>query len=236
MKTNATTNSIAVEETARAFESDVANADTVRASALSGLQRLRAAKAKYAEREQIRLAAKLSDDHPDVIRLKAEVVADQQFGRELGAEVDRIQAAIPAGDKGSWVLHGFVRDQNLQGQANLTIALFNPANRWIEAIGHTCTDSRGYFKLRYAPGGKPVTEELREIFIRVSSQKQEVLYRDKSPMTPVLGEVKYREIILNGENAYCEPPSDAPSQDPPAKTSKPQKAKSTRNVQKDEKN
>jgi hypothetical protein len=219
------------EENAAQFESDLTKTDTVRATALSGLQKLRVSRANYAQREQVRLAAKLGDDHPDVIRLEDEVAADQHFGSALGAEVDRVSAPAPAVNERGWALHGFVRNQELQGQPKLTIALFDRSNRWIESLGHTCTDDRGYFQLCFVPGKDIVVEQGRELFVHVCDPKQKELYCDKKPMLAVLGETKYREIIIGEETTVCSPPSSP--QKPGASTASSAKpAKKTRTAKK----
>jgi hypothetical protein len=221
------------EESASRFESDLAKADTLRASALSGLQQLRTSRANYAQREQTLLAAKLGKDDPEVVRLKTEVAADQRFASGLGAEIDRVNAPIPVVSESGWALYGFVRNQDSKGQPNLTVALFDSSNRWIESLGHTCTDGRGYFQLCFVPGKETVMEPGREIFLRVSNPKRQELYRDKKPMSAVLGEVKYREIILDGETALCPPPSSPQNPAPTTESSvKPSKAKKTRNTKK----
>jgi hypothetical protein len=198
------------EENVARFENNLAQADALRANLLSGLHELRTAKLKSTERELNHTAARLGEDHPSVVRLKAEVAAGQRVNRQLGAEVDRSKITPPVVDERGWTLHGFVRNQDLQGQGDLTVALFDRTNRWVEALGHICTDSRGYFQLCYDPGA----DKLQELFIRVLNQKRQVLYRDKKPMRAVLGEVKYREIILNGESDRCQPPSDPSSKEP----------------------
>jgi hypothetical protein len=219
------------EENAARLQSDLATADAVRATALSGLQKLRVSRANYAQREQIQLAAKLGEDHPDVIRLKDEVAADQHFGSVLGAEVDRVSAPAPAVNERGWALHGFVRNRELQGQPKLTIALFDRSNRWIESLGHTCTDDRGYFQLCFIPGKEVALEQGREIFVHISDPKQKELYRDKKPMLAVLGEVKYREIIIGAETTICSPPS-SPQKPAPATKSPATPAKKPRAAKK----
>jgi hypothetical protein len=241
--TNSRMNPIAIKEMANRFENDVAKADAVRASALTGLQRLRAARANHIQREQERLARDLGDKHPDVLRLKAEWTSDQRFMRNLGVQIDRAQAIPPTVDGRDWILHGYVRNQNLESQPNLTVALFDRGGRWVKGLGHTCTDARGYFQLRYSTAGEAAAREepktvsdatQPKLFIRVSNQKQEVLYRDKAPMSAAPGEVKYREIILGGESASCPPPSEALSEESSsarkssAKAPKPRKARSTK--------
>lgn len=189
------------EENVARFQNDLAKADTVRANLLSGLHELRTAKLKSTEREQKLTAARLGEDHPRVVRLKAEVAAGQRINRQLSAEVDRANIPFPV-DEHSWTVYGFVRNPELQGQDRLTVALFDHADRWMEAVGYACTDNRGYFQLRYDSGA----EKLQEIFIHVSNPKQEVLYRDKKPMKAAAGAVQYREIILGDDCAACPPP------------------------------
>lgn len=203
-----------IEENAARFENDLTKADSVRASGVTGLLGLRAQKLKSQEREVEVIALREGDNDPEVIKLKAAVAADRRFVLELGAEADRATTTRPVGDKSGWIVYGFVRNPELQGQGRLTVALFDRADRWMEAVGYACTDSRGYFQLRCDPRA----EKLGEVFIRVSNSKSQVLYRDKKPMAPVLGEVKYREIILNGECDNCQPPSDPSSKEPPSTT------------------
>jgi hypothetical protein len=219
---------VATDESVPAFQTDVAQADVVRTSALAGLQQLHTARRNYAIREQIQLAAKLGEDHPDVVRLKAEVEVDRHFGSVLGAEIDRVSATPPVVNERGWALHGFVRNQQLQGQPKLTIALFDRSNRWIESLGHTCTDDRGYFQLCFVPGKETALEQGRELFVHISNPKQKELYRDKKPMLAVLGETKYREIIIGEETTVCSPPS-SPQKPAPATESSaaPAKAKKT---------
>ncbi len=210
-----------IEENAARFENDLNKADSVRANGVTGLLGLRAQKVKSRLREVDVIAARLGDDDPEVINLKAAVAADQRFVLELSAEADRATTTRPGRDSKRWTVYGFVRNQELEGQANLTVALFDRADRWIEAVGYACTDTRGYFQLGCEPG----SDNLREVFIRVSNRKPQVLYRDTKPMAPVLGEVKYREIILNGECDCCQPPSDPSSPEPPSSKKQPAKPK-----------
>jgi phenylpyruvate tautomerase PptA (4-oxalocrotonate tautomerase family) len=251
MKTTPTTKPLPIEEQVPAFEKDLANADAMRASTLSRLQGLLASKARHTEREQELIAAERGKDDADAVMLKAEVADNQRFVRELTAESDRATTGSLVADKQSWILHGFVRNRVLEGQPNLTVALFSGAGRWIEGLGHACTDERGYFQLRYTPasgpapgkeGERPDAATQRELFIRVSNSKQEVLDRDKKPTTVALGEVKYREIILGDEGDCCSPPpSDTSaktatsSTKPSAKPSKTQKARVSKKTPKDKK-
>ena len=214
MKTCPTTKPLPIEEQVPAFEKDLANADTMRAATLTRLQGLLSSKARHTDREQELIAAERGKDDLDAVMLKAEVASSQLFVRELRAESDRATTATLVADKRTWILHGFVRNQVLEGQSDLTVAMFDGANRWVEALGHTCTDGRGYFQLCFTAGKEAQIEQWREVFVRVSDAKRQELYCDKKPMSVVLGEVRYREIIIGGDTAVCPPPCDAPSPKP----------------------
>lgn len=214
------------EENVARFQNNLAQADALRANLLSGLQRLRTAKLKSTERELNDTASRLGDDHPRVLKLKAEVAAGQRVNGQLGAEVDRSGLTPQAVTERGWVLHGFVRNRDLQPLADLTVALFDSSNRWIEKLGHTCTDNRGYFRLCFTGGKEPAAEQWREVFVGVSDAKQKVLYRDKKPMKVVVGGVQYREIIVGDDCATCQPPSDPSSKEPPSSTKPPAKSRS----------
>ncbi|MCA1659855.1 MAG: hypothetical protein LC642_04850 [Verrucomicrobiaceae bacterium] len=240
MNTYSSTKPSAIEENASKFESDVAETDAVRASALAGLQRLRAAKASHAEREQKWLAANRGEEDPDVIGLKTEIAEGLRLSRELGAEAERATAAAPKVDERGWALHGFVRNQELQGQPNLTVALFDGKQRWVEMLGHACTDRRGYFKLSFSPAAdskeaSDPTGQRMELFVHVSDRKREILYRDPKPMLTAAGEVRYREIILGDKGDNCQPPEEMASKessDQAESTGKASKARKNRPTKK----
>jgi hypothetical protein len=163
-----------------------------------------------------------------VLELNAVIASNQQLTRALTLEIDRAKTEAPAVDKQGWALYGFVRNEDLEGQPKLTLALFDRSGRWVEVLGHTCTDSRGYFELRYQRSTDDREDAAYNVlrsglFIRVSDQKQKVLYDDKRPVTVELGQVEYREIILKMADTPCAPPSTPKSTgaDSPAKPSKP---------------
>ncbi|HEV2805973.1 MAG TPA: hypothetical protein VGW57_13705 [Chthoniobacterales bacterium] len=207
MNTYSNTKTAAPDSPVPAFKADLAEADVTRANTLSELQRIRVARANQTRREQLLLAEKLGQDHRDVAMLSAEVAAATQFTRQLGAEIDRVTIQSPAPEKDGWAVRGFVRNRDLEPQADMTVAFFDRANRWIEPFGHTCTDERGYFELSFSPRNGPAPTQSAEMFLRVSDRAQQQLYCDKRPMSWAPGETKYREIIIDGAGTNCAPPS-----------------------------
>jgi hypothetical protein len=228
---NTKPNPAAVEKLAGNFDNDLAATDVARTEALEGLHELRAAKATHLERQRTRLINRLGAKDPRVLELDGIIASNQRLTRAVKLEVDRAKTNTVEEDEQSWILHGYVRNQDGKGQPSLTVALSDRAGQWVRLLGYACTDKNGYFKLSYHQSTEKGTEAMAvaadispKMFIWISDHKETVLYRDKTPMSVVLGEIQYREIILGDENESCQPPSD----DSTGKTESSAKARKSR--------
>lgn len=203
--------SIKVDDISRGFDKGLNTADEQRAAALERLQLVRNAKAAGLQREQKRLTAKYGPNHPRVVAVTAQLEINRGLARDLALETERSKTELPAVDNQTWVVHGYVRDQNRKGLPRLTIALYDGAGtgaNWVKDLGYACTDDRGYFKLEVRNlkdrAGTPV-------FLRVLNGQGATLYMDPKALTPTAGRLDYREIIISGEAVVCPPPSPPPS-------------------------
>ncbi|MEY2521179.1 MAG: hypothetical protein QOF24_2938 [Verrucomicrobiota bacterium] len=212
--TNPKTDTDAAEQLTANFESDLAATDRARSEALEGLQQLSTAKASHMQRARARLIDRLGAEDPRVLELNGVIASNQLRTRALKLEVDRARAGIVEADDQGWALHGYVWNQGLVGQPNLTVATYDRDGRWVRTLGYACTDTNGYFKLSYRRSSEKLVEETgalnksAEVFIRVSDQKKNVLTTDKNPVQLEMGQVEYREIFLGSKSASCQPPSD----------------------------
>jgi hypothetical protein len=120
--------------------------------------------------------------------------------RDLTLESRRARVELPDVDSHTWCLHGFVRNKSHDGVRNLTVALFDDAGRRLDGLGHGCTDTDGYFKIRATN-----LSDVRAAYVRVLSQQGSVLYADSRALQPRAGVIDYREIILSGEEVVCVP-------------------------------
>lgn len=204
MATNRETRQIPLNDISKSLENTVTDTDRLRANGLEGLHKVRRVKEKSQKRELARLSQKLGDDHPRVVALQQKVTTNQVFIRNLGLERDRAQIDIPIRDDKAWTLYGFVRDQDLKGLPNLTVALYSKQGKWIESLGFACTNKKGYFKL--VATSDLDTLQRMEVFVRVLDQQRKPLYIGQQPLTPALGQVDYREIIISSEPTVCPPP------------------------------
>jgi len=226
MATNSKNTARAVDEAARAFENDWETADGSRSLALGQLLKLRSVKAAVLQREHAQLAKEFGADDPRVAEAYRRVAANDRLVRVLAVEAVRADTVLPAADESGWVLHGYVRDQKLQPQPKLTVALYDPRGRWLEQFGHVCTDERGYFKLAYegadkasagtSSGAAEAAAAGTSATIRVLNRQGETIYIDPAPTSFELGQVIYREILLSEKAGSCPPPSTGETPTRPA--------------------
>jgi hypothetical protein len=229
MATQNETRSIPFSEIAQGLNQAFDSADPQRLTGLQNLQRVRTAKDTLLEREQARLSAKLGPDHPRVAALAFKRSANQDFKRDLSLGISRAQTPVVGADPDAWILHGFVRNAAHVGLPNLTIGLYDAKNQWIKELGYTCTDQNGYFQLRVqgvAAAGETtkldaktgaqvvVTATGGQVFIHVLSGKGGAQYVDSRALQPKLGQVDYREIVLDDAAGGCAPPPDGDPEPP----------------------
>jgi hypothetical protein len=225
MASQSETKRIPFSTISQALEQGIAGADPARATGLQDLHRVRAAKTKGMEREQVRLGQKLGARDRRVLALDQRIELNRGFVRDLAIEIDHARTEAPVADKNTWIVHGFVRDKELNGVPNLTVAIYDEKGTWIQALGFACTNERGYFKLSFSSAragagnssfttaastvSATITAATRgpEFFIHVLDKTGTHIGIDRRPLTPQLGNVDYREIILG--NDTCRPPEDA---------------------------
>ncbi len=216
---------ITFTEIAKGLNQGLESADPARLAGLQTLQRVRAVKDTSLAREQERLGKKYGGQHPRVQAIAAKREANREFQRDLEVAVQRARTPAVTPDPNAWTLHGYVRDSALNGIQNLKVALYDERKRWVEEFGHACTDANGYFRLTPSAGAAPQAEEAPGVedvqeklsraaagkpagrfYIHVTNADDVTLHIDDEPVTPKLGEVVYREIILGGDVETCPPP------------------------------
>ena len=191
-----------VEDVTREVDKSVAGADTQRGDKLESLQTVRRAKATTLSRERERLSRKLGANHPRVLGMTVKMEANRLLMRDLAVETVRARTDNPEPDAGTWVLHGYVRDNELKPAPHLTVALYDKKARWVEPLGFACTGENGYFRLDACE----LDDVRAPVFIHVLNSQASHLYADTVPFTPAGGRVDTREIMLPADAQACMPP------------------------------
>ena len=192
---------VSSDQLSRALEGNLPELDRMRATALENLQLLRTARAEGLRSEQQRLSSKLGAEHPRVAELASVRADNQRFINGLVVENERARVEVPQADAQTWVLHGFVRDQQSRGVANVTVALYDASGNWIQQLGYAGTSANGYFRLaaHNLAGLKP------PFFVHVLSSQAAHLHVDNVALTPESGRVVYHEIVISGTQAGTPP-------------------------------
>lgn len=221
---------VSLTEAARTLQSGIQGADPARVQQLSGLQALRQAKSTSLTREHARVSQARGPQHPQTAALAQKLALNQALTLHLERAAAASRARVPDVDADSWIVHGHVRTRALQPVPQVTVALYTRDGHWLREFGHDCTDAEGHFKLCVKPrvkapevktpevaataglaksasvGDMDTRASDRQVFLRVTDGEQRLVGIDKRPLTPRLGQVDYREIIL-GEAACTPPPS-----------------------------
>jgi hypothetical protein len=190
-----------LNQVASVLQNSLPGLDILRAVTFDNLQFLRTARAAGLRSEQERLAARLGDDDPRVIGLVARRAENELFISGLAAESERARVVPPDANKDTWVLHGFIRDEQLRGVPNVTVALYDRSGNWIQQLGFAGTSANGYFRLdvRSLANLKP------PLFVHVLSGQATLLHADDEPLTPELETVLFHEVIVTGEKTAAPP-------------------------------
>lgn len=233
-----------VEQLDAGFERGIVALDELRVLQLGDALRLQSAQGRMQVREYERLKNKFGNDHPRTLNAAAKIA----LGKEHMRSISIVHAAASKPQPDAWIVHGHVRTQNLKPVPGVTVALYTKDGEWLRAFGHDCTDTEGHFKLR-VKGDTKAGQDMSDIkgvresatlssmktettatdpkvFLRVTDTRQALLGSDPVPLTPRLGQVDYREIILDG--TVCTPPPGGDPKPGPAPNPDPGTGKETR--------
>ncbi|HEY3038875.1 MAG TPA: hypothetical protein VGJ66_09075 [Pyrinomonadaceae bacterium] len=194
----------ALNQISRALQDNLPEVDRLRATALEDLHLLRSARAEGLLSEQERLTGKLGADDPRVAEIALRRADNDELISGLAVESERARVAVPEVDKETWVLHGFVRDQQLRGVAGVTVALYDASGNWMQQLGYAGTSANGYFRLE----ARSLANLKPPLFVHVLTSQAAHLHTDNVPLTPELGSVLYHEIVVSGAQTGT-PPGDS---------------------------
>lgn len=236
---------------AKAITSTLPGVDAARAQGYADLAVLRDAKARSLAREQKLLAQKHGTvRHPRITTARARFAQNQIFRREIAVMREIVETPLPATDKNTFVIHGFVRRRlDHAGIPRLTVAITDAEGNWIRELGYACTDKRGYFLLQaklsvnqlardiyYVPAEvrsssetgtsetSATTEEKEtKLRLRVFNAKGDVLHTEIRPVVVQAGSIDYRYILIGDDagECACTPPPAKVGEQPSSGGSKP---------------
>ena len=200
-------------------EAWVTNIDSQTVQQMTSLGQVRLARINQLQRQAATGTALKGADDPEVAAIQGSILSQQILVANLGVARNQAAVTAPIIPAKGWVVYGYVRDQNLQPVAQLTVFLVNEQKNWLRAYGYAFTDQTGYFNLSYTPaaGARASTTAVLSAFLEVIDQKRQPLYIDSSPFSIGIGTGPYRDVVLSGAGPLGKPPAGADAVPPAAK-------------------
>jgi hypothetical protein len=195
-----------------------ANVDSQASAQFTGLNLISQARTNQLQRQATTLTAQFGASDSRVVALQNSIQSEQSRALKLGAVRDEAATPAPPVPTGGWVLHGRVRDQNLQPVAKVSVLLLNEQKEWLRSYGYAFTDATGYFLLSYSPArsAKGTASVSVSAYLEVLDQNQQPLYIDSSAFSLSKGATLYRDIVLPSLSPLGVPPSGTVSVSPPS--------------------
>ncbi len=186
--------------------------DGIRREGLEDLKAFHRIKENALKKESKRLAEKLGTGHPRVKEINAKIRYTGEMIKDMDVLITEVNIEVEPVDKDTWKVHGKVVDKDKKGIEGLTVGLFNEKGKWQKEIEYDCTGSSGYFSITYSPGEKETKKvsSKTKLFLHVSDEKNNVLFREKKPLFVSPGEIDYRFISIAREGGVCPPPEFGP--------------------------
>lgn len=194
------------EQILQRLDNSFTHLEDQRSDNLKRTQLLQTNKDNALKKEQTRLQKKYGVDHPRVIKINTRLDYNKAAIPEVKAEIERAEVKIPEFDPDTWMVHGRVMDSNGKALEGLTVSLSDKNNNSIPQLGHTCTDKRGYYALRYSvkEGQAPAFGENDNLYLTVTEPAHKLLHREIEPLQVSIGHMDYRLLIITGD--VCVPP------------------------------
>jgi len=179
-----------------------------RKDGLEKTREIQSIKNRQLKLEKERLIKKYGEDHPRVKKISSRLEYNKEMFKALDAEIENTKIETPDFTPNSWMVHGKVIYENGNGIQNLTVSLFDGNDNWIRELGYSCTDDRGYFSIIYSPEeSKNRLSDDKELFLVVKDKENKVLHKEEEPLSVMIGQVDYREIIISEKKDTCNPPN-----------------------------
>lgn len=183
--------------------------DRIRMQELESLKTAQQTKMEAYKIERERLAAKYGTDHSRVKKLENRLKYNEGIIKGLDMEIESAGIKFPDFDKStSWMVWGRVFNKELKGIKGLTVSLYDKQGKWINQLGYTCTDERGFYSLIYPSETtrKQESPEDRELFLTVSDKQNYILHRESEPLFVKIGQIDTRMIVITDPDGTCTPP------------------------------
>ncbi len=210
--------------TAKSLMNDAwaSNINAQTAQQLTSITLVRQARINQQQREATALTAEYGATDSGVVALNASISDQQSLAGVLGATRDIATTTAPTVPQNGWILHGRVRDKNLQPIATLTICLVDEQKSFLSAYGYAYTDATGYYSITYTPDPSAPAPAPLSAYLEIlnSSPGRPSLHRLRGVYDRRWWEPAARPDADQPDSAGRPPARHAPGQDPQTQESR----------------
>jgi hypothetical protein len=171
-----------------------AEMDAQRVTQLKNLLVLRQSKLNLHTRDFERRKIKYGEDDARVQETSRKILLGKIFADEIKLEVIRAETPLPPANEKTWLVHGYVFDNERNPVSGATVLFFDEKSNPLHQSERTQTGRNGYFVLETGNTGNFLQK------IRVGVSKDDL---SEAVFTPRTGAINYAEIFLSGR---LEPP------------------------------
>lgn len=229
---------ISKAEVQRSIEAGIKEHDVFRMQGMQGLSAFRGKKDVLYARESQRLAKKHGHQDARVQTVMSNQKANADFVQGLSMEITRTTVESPVINERSWLVHGHVYDRAGCPLGGAEVALYRLDGQPVTEIPAVKTNNKGYYKLGYETStdnikraqeasaaastverddtksttglhiNRAVDNRDNRVFVRVMAAGNSEICAGSTPIEPKLGQVNYRDVILDISDDQSVPGKD----------------------------
>jgi hypothetical protein len=186
----------------------LAGFNQTQASALKQLAAGQERRTELLAEAEKRLAARLGDNDPRVLSLRAQLADAEELRVELTAGATRAEK-LPFLREGERLVHGRIADPDGQPRAGLRVRVFDRDHKFDDLLGDATTDESGDFAIFYHDRDLDRLGDAKpDLFIMVEDASGKSLLSSREKLTLTGSRIDSFEIIL--PPAGRQPPTRAP--------------------------
>lgn len=185
---------IQFSEYAGQFFDQVNNADKLRTESLQRLHKIRSKRQNNQQRQLKRLATKLGEKHPRVLRQAERIINEKEMENYLAFTIDKADVEVES-IKDSFILQGRVLADNIKGLSGLQVQLLDARNN---VIGKPVkTDNKGFYSLVI---DMDESYKLKKVNVVVLDKQGTQIHKEKLPVLIEADTIETRDIVISRIN------------------------------------
>ena len=178
------------------FINQINEADKLRSQSLQRLQKIRSNRQKSQQRQLKRLAAKLGEKHPRVLRQAERIVNEKEMENYLSVVISKADVETES-IKDSFILQGRVLGDDITGLAGLQVQLLDARNK---VIGKPVkTDRKGFYTIVI---DIDASFRLKKVQVVVLDKQGTQIHKEKLPVLVKADSIESRDIMIARINKY----------------------------------